>query len=109
MLLALSNAGISPGSAFAEKLADIGFSAREIGDLAGVGESERGQRPPPPPQSEQGQTGSLELSSVVDYLETLFEEKAADSSEDSDNQGIYAKLAERFALPAGESLINIKV
>jgi hypothetical protein len=99
---AFAGAGIAPSSAFADKLAEVGFDAKEIGNLAGAGPPETGQPPPPPPSS----STSLDLTDAVDYLETLFDEK-----EDTaiDNTSITAQLAERFGLSEGGSLINITV
>jgi hypothetical protein len=99
---AFAEAGIAPSSAFADKLAEVGFDAREIGDLAGARPSETGQPPPPPPSS----SSDLDLTDAVNYLETLFDEK--DETE-TDNSSITAQLAERFGLSQGESLINITV
>ncbi|MGJ8681495.1 hypothetical protein [Paraglaciecola sp.] len=99
---AFSEAGIAPSSSFADKLAEVGFDAREIGDLAKASGTEVGQRPPPPPEGGQ----NLDLTSAVDYLETLFDEK--DESQ-SDNASITAKLAEKFGLVEGESLVSITV
>ncbi|MEP0357092.1 hypothetical protein [Paraglaciecola sp.] len=101
---AFSDAGIAPSSAFADKLAEVGFDAKEIGGLAGIGSAESGQRPPPPPPADS--SSSLDLTDAVDYLETLFEEKA---ETETDNSSITAQLAERFGLADGESLINITV
>jgi len=98
---AFAEAGIAPSSAFADKLAEVGFDAREIGDLAGAKSSESGQPPPPPSGS-----GNLDLTDAVDYLETLFDEKDETAT---DNSSITAQLAERFGLSEGESLINITV
>lgn len=98
---AFAEAGIAPSSAFADKLAEIGFDAKEIGDLAGASPSE--SRPPPPPASG---SSNLDLSDAVDYLETLFDEK---DEQATDNSSITAQLAERFGLSEGESLINITV
>lgn len=99
---AFAEAGISPSSAFADKLAEVGFDAREIGDLAGAKTAGAGQPPPPPPSS----SSNLDLTDAVDYLETLFDEKDETAT---DNSSITAQLAERFGLSEGESLINIKV
>jgi hypothetical protein len=97
---AFSEAGIAPSSAFADKLAEIGFDAKEIGDLAGASPSE--SKPPPPPSG----SSNLDLSDAVDYLETLFDEKDENAT---DNSSITTQLAERFGLSEGESLINITV
>ena len=99
---AFADAGIAPSSAFADKLAEVGFDAREIGELAGAKPSESGQPPPPPPSG----SGNLDLTDAVDYLETLFDEKG---ETETDNSSITAQLAERFGLSEGESLINITV
>jgi hypothetical protein len=99
---AFADAGIAPSSAFADKLAEVGFDAKEIGGLAG-GASEAGRPPPPPPS---GESSNLDLTDAVDYLETLFEEKEESAT---DNSTIAAQLAERFGLSEGESLINITV
>lgn len=100
---AFAEAGIAPSGAFADKLAEVGFDAKEIGSLAGVEPSE-GSRPPPPPPADS--SSSLDLTDAVDYLETLFEEK---EETETDNSSITAQLAERFGLAEGESLINITV
>jgi hypothetical protein len=101
---AFSEAGITPSSAFTDKLAEIGFDAREIGDLAGVGPSESSRPSPPPPPSDS--SSSFDLTDAVDYLETLFDEKDETAV---DNSNITAQLAERFGLAEGQSLINITV
>ena len=100
---AFADAGITPSSAFADKLAEVGFDAKEMGGLAKGGPSETGQPPPPPPPSS---SNNLDLTDAVDYLETLFDEK--DQTE-TDNSSITARLAQRFGLTEGESLINITV
>lgn len=43
----LKEAGIKPGQGLADAFAELGFDAKEVGDLAGV---TQGQRPPPPPE-----------------------------------------------------------
>jgi hypothetical protein len=100
---AFADAGIAPSSAFADKLAEVGFDAKEMGDLTS-GASETGRPPPPPPPS--GESSNLDLTDAVDYLETLFETKEETAT---DNSSIAAQLAERFGLSEGESLINITV
>jgi len=84
-------------------MSDIGFDAKAIGELAKV--SENGNRPPPPPKQ-----STDEITSMVDYLAELLEETlaASDSDElsDSDKQSILTKLAEKFDIEDGESIIN---
>ncbi|WP_158968549.1 hypothetical protein [Paraglaciecola sp. L3A3] len=103
MVEAFAEAGITPSRTFADQLAGVGFDAREIGELAKASGPEAGQRPPPPPADA---ASNLDLTSAVDYLETLFEEKA---ETENDNTSITAKLAEKFGLAEGESLVNITV
>lgn len=97
-----ADAGIQPSPAMANKLSELGFDAQEIGELASNEIDKSQHLPPLPPQG----SGNLDLGSAVDYLETLFEQK---SDNEKDNSGITAKLAERFGLAEGQSLINITV
>ena len=100
---ALSQAEIQPGSALETAMSDLGFDAKSIGDLAHASES--GNRPPPPPQQ-----SSDEISSLVDYLTELMEEKLAESNSstlsDDDKQSILAQVFEKFDIEDGESIIN---
>ena len=48
----LKEAGIQPGKGLADAFAELGFDAKEVGDLAGV---TNGQRPPPPPPESQSE------------------------------------------------------
>lgn len=91
---AFSEAGINPSSSFAEALAENGFDAREIGTLANVG-PEAQSRPPAPQNKEQANT-TLDLSSILTYLEEVA----------GDNQISTSDLAAKFGLPEGQSLIN---
>ena len=104
----LSEAGIQPGQAMASAMSELGFDAAVIGDLAGVGPGaggEEGSMPPPPPPPQQS---SEVITSMVDYLAELLEEKLADGTEltDEDKEEIYAQVSERFGLQEGESIIN---
>ncbi|MBU2871546.1 hypothetical protein KO502_12770 [Colwellia sp. E2M01] len=98
-----SQAGIQPSSSFEQVLADSGFDAKSIGELAGV--SEDGNRPPPPPKQ-----SSEEITSIVEYLTELMEEKLAESNNskltDEDRQSILDQVSEKFDLDAGDSIIN---
>lgn len=104
---ALTEAGIQPGAALAEELADAGFDAREIGDLAGVGSS--GQQPPPPPSGESTEISSEQLTSIADYLDSLIESGTIDLSSATRSEDIYALLAEKFGMSVDDSLIDISV
>lgn len=61
---AFQDAGIKPSSELASAMENAGFSAQEVGQLAGVGPKGAGGMPPPPPSSE-------ELSSVSSILDSL--------------------------------------
>lgn len=89
-----SEAGIEPSAEFAELLSEAGFDAREIGDLAGVG-----QRQNQPPQGS-AQSEGLDLTSVASYLESL-------SNDTSSGQSLSSQVAQQFGLSEGQSLINV--
>lgn len=91
-----AEAGISPSVAFADALAESGFDAKSIGDLAGVS---KGGQPPPPPGGGQG-SDELDLSSIVDYLDDVDDSSSSSTS-------FSALLAEKFGLSEGQSLINV--
>lgn len=65
---AFSEAGITPSKELAETMESLGFSAREVGDLAGVSgqQSAGGMPPPPPPPSQE------EVDTVSSLIDTLF-------------------------------------
>jgi hypothetical protein len=101
---AFSEAGIQPGLALEKAVADAGFDAKTIGELANV--SEEGNRPPPPPPKQ----STDEISSMVEYLAELLEEKLAsnnsDSLSDEDKQSILAQVFEKFDIEESDSIIN---
>tara|TARA_R110001592_G_scaffold296566_5_gene567013 strand:+ start:1767 stop:2240 length:474 start_codon:yes stop_codon:yes gene_type:complete len=98
-----SQAGIQPSEALEKTLSSAGFDAKSIGDLAKV--SEDGNRPPPPPKQ-----STEEITSMVDYLTELMEEKLAESNgnalSDEDKQSILTQVFEKFDIEDGESIIN---
>jgi len=100
---AFSEAGIKPGIALEKAVSEAGFDARTIGELANI--SEEGSRPPPPPKQ-----SSDEISSMVEYLAELLEEKLAGSNSDSlsdeDKQSILAQVFEKFDIEESDSIIN---
>lgn len=102
---AFAEAGIQPGLALEKAVSNSGFDAKSLGDLANV--SEEGSRPPPPPPPQQS---SEEITSLVDYLAELMEEKLAESNSnelsDEDKQSILALVFEKFDIEDGESIIN---
>lgn len=100
-----SEAGIQPGLALEKAVSSSGFDAKNIGDLAGI--SDGGNRPPPPPPPSQS---AEEITSLVDYLAELMEEKLAASNSnelsDKDKQSILTEIFEKFDIKDGESIIN---
>ena len=90
---AFSEAGIGPSPAFADALAEAGFDAKEIGDLANVGS---GNRPAPQSQS------NVNLSSVTDYLASLSDEEIQAST----GSTLAEKIAQEFGLAEGQPLID---
>lgn len=58
-----SEAGIQPGRAMAEVMAEFGFDARSVGDMAGIGPA-RGEGPPPPP----GGNGGVQKLNISDEM-----------------------------------------
>lgn len=97
----LSELNINPSKELEEIMADSGFSARDIGDMAGV---EDGQRPPPPPPP---QSGSSDSSEVVSFLEDLLENYDEQLS-DEDKDSILSAVQEKFGLTGDSgSLVNV--
>lgn len=100
-----SQAGIEPSEALETAISTSGFDAKTIGELANA--SEGGNRPPPPPPPQQS---TDEITSMVDYLTELMEEKLATSNSsslsDEDKQSILAQMIEKFDIEDGDSIIN---
>tara|TARA_R110002096_G_scaffold209334_3_gene396471 strand:+ start:7519 stop:7923 length:405 start_codon:yes stop_codon:yes gene_type:complete len=94
---AFSAAGIVPGKDLAATLAESGFDARKIGDLA-----RNAQRPQAQSTSEQ-----VDLTELVDYLDTLLEQFSGSSLSDADKTSVYEGLRERFGLDEGDAIINV--
>lgn len=98
-----SQAGIQPGSALETTMSDLGFDAKSVAELASV--SEQGNRPPPP--SKQDEEG---VSSMVEYLTELMEEKLAASNStelsDEDKQSILQQIFERYDVEDNDSIID---
>ena len=105
IVAAFSEAGIQPGLALEKAVSEAGFDAKTIGELANI--SEEGSRPPPPPPPKQS---SDDISSMVEYLAELLEEKLASSNSDSlsdeDKQSILAQVFEKFDIEESDSIIN---
>ncbi|KGJ86485.1 hypothetical protein [Colwellia psychrerythraea] len=103
---AFSEAGIQPGLALEKAVSGSGFDAKSIGDLAKVSDS--GNRPPPPSSMPKQSTDGI--TSMVDYLTELMEEKftASNSNKlsDADKESILAQVFDEFDIKEGQSVIN---
>lgn len=103
IIAAFSEAGVQPGAALEKAMSDFGFDAKTVGELANV--ADKGSMPPPPPKQ-----STEEISSIVDYLTELLDEKLATSSEsvlsDEDKQSILTQVFEKFGMDDDESIIN---
>jgi hypothetical protein len=106
IVASFSQAGIKPGSALEQTLSDLGFDAKNIGELSNI--STTGHRPPPPPEQ-----STEEISSMVEFLTELLEEKLAanidDSLSDEDKQSILTQVFNKFDLQDADSIINTTV
>ena len=93
---ALKDQGIAPSEELASTMADSGFDAKEIGDLAGVsggvpgGGRPAGGPPPPPPQG--GNQSSEEeesyISELLDSLLSVDEEDESITTASNDVNGV---------------------
>lgn len=92
---AFAEAGINPSSTLADILAENGFDAREIGNLAKANnQAENGSSS----TGNKAQPGStLDLSSILDYLE----------ENSGDGRINPSDLTAKFGLPDGQPLIDL--
>lgn len=81
---ALKDAGVAPSEELASVMDDAGFSAQEIGNLAGVGGGKPAGGPPPPPPPQGGNISSEEeedyISELLDSLLSTDDESTTTSS-----------------------------
>jgi hypothetical protein len=102
---AFSQAGIQPSPALEKSISDLGFDAKNIGELANVIDNDSRQPSTPPAQQ-----SNEEITSMVDYLAELLEERLADNKTNTltneDKESILAQVYEKFDIEHGESIIN---
>ena len=91
---------ITPTKELDQLMADNGFDAKSIGDMAGIGGS---QMPPPPPPKNDASNSSEMVSFLVELLENYDSQLS-----DDDNDAILSAVQEKFATNGGDSLINVK-
>lgn len=99
---AFKDAGIQPGKELAELMAEAGFDAKEVGDLAGV-------RPPGPPPGGQGAIGGpIFTDEMLGTLESLLEEYGSDELDDEAKDSILQSMQEKFGLESSDHLFSVQ-
>lgn len=103
-----SDVGIQPGLALEKAVSASGFDAKSIGDLANANNSGNITSASPPSSIQKQNT--KEITSMVDYLTELMEEKLAASNDsklsDADKESILAQVFKEFDIKEGETIIN---
>ncbi len=94
--------GIAPSKELEQLMADNGFDAKSVGDMAGVGGS---QMPPPPPPPQNNGSNSSEMVSFLEELLENFDDQLSDDDKDS----ILEAVQEKFGLNNdSDSLVSVK-
>ena len=98
--------GIEPGREMVELVADSGFDAKELGDLAGVEGAQQGQRPPPPPSDMQA--GSLNITDeTMQNLNELMDKYLSEGISVEEKEATLTAMQAIFETTAPETgLIN---
>ncbi|MGJ8693902.1 MAG: hypothetical protein ACSHW0_15650 [Thalassotalea sp.] len=94
-----STLGIKPSKELETVMADYGFDAKSIGDMAKANGT---QMPPPPLQSDV--TNSNELVSFLEELLASFDDQLTDDDKDK----ILAAVQEKFPSSVNTGLVNLK-
>ncbi|MBV1919872.1 MAG: hypothetical protein KUG73_04265 [Pseudomonadales bacterium] len=94
-----SSAGIAPGRELANVMAEAGFDAHSVGELAG---NELQHRPPPPQAQNQGFTEEM-----LTTLESLLEEYQGEDIDGDVIESITKTMQELFGLAPSGTLIDI--
>ena len=94
-----SDAGIAPGRELANAMAEAGFDAHGVGELAG---NESAHRPPPPQAQNQGFTEEM-----LSTLESLLEEYQGEDIDADVIESITKTMQELFGLEPSGALIDI--
>ncbi|MCL1127718.1 hypothetical protein [Shewanella surugensis] len=95
----LSSAGIAPSQELAQIMAESGFDAQAIGEMAGVNDA---QMPPPPPQNEM-----IHSTEILSFLEELLEDFDGQLSND-EQQSILSQVQSQFGMKQSDSIIDIR-
>ncbi|KZN66886.1 hypothetical protein N478_18845 [Pseudoalteromonas luteoviolacea S4060-1] len=94
-------AGIKPGKALAEQMSELGFDAKAVGELAGV------EPPPKPPKG--GESSSINLQQVVDFLSNTLEELDTSNLDEEQKQALFGELKSEFGLKEDSNFVKISV
>ncbi|WP_063371782.1 hypothetical protein [Pseudoalteromonas luteoviolacea] len=94
-------AGIKPGKALAEQMSELGFDAKAVGELAGV------EPPPKPPKG--GESSSINLQQVVDFLSNTLEELDTSNLDEEQKQVLFGELKSEFGLKEDSNFVKISV
>lgn len=100
-----SNAGIQPGRELADAMAEFGFDAKSVGDLAGVGGSH------PPSSDQHAQTSPLTLNisdAMLQQLNELLSDYYSDDLSEGERETTLDAIKELFqeGVPEG-GLVNV--
>lgn len=97
---AFTDAGITPGASLEKIMAEYGFDAKSIGELANVNKT----------QAESSTAIERDVKSMLEYMTELMEEALAASSSDalSDEQEteIYNQVLDTFGLKEYDTILN---
>lgn len=100
-----SEAGLEPGKNFADAIAEAGFDAKAIGDLAGVGQNQdQAASPPPPPPQSEGQGFTDEMLTT---LETLLSEYEGQDLDSDTIDSITSTMEDLFGLDKTGRLLDV--
>jgi len=91
--------GVVPNQELEQLMADNGFDAKAIGDMAGG----NGSQMPPPPPPQNNVSNSSEMVSFLEELLENFDEQLSDDDKDS----ILAAVQEKFGMNDNDSLVNV--
>lgn len=105
-----AEAGIQPGRALADTMAESGFDARSIGELAGIQGANQGKGPPPPSTGGQGTTQSLNISEeLLSQLNEMLNNYYSNDLSDEDKATTLESIQEILQASAPEGgLIRVK-
>ncbi|MDP5138209.1 hypothetical protein [Rheinheimera baltica] len=92
---------VVPGRELEQLMADNGFDAKSIGDMAGQAGA---KMPPPPPPPSAAASNSSEL---VSFLEELLENYDSQLSDD-DKDAILSAVQQKFGTDSNGSLLSVK-